>query len=373
MRAIIFLSVAIFFAGCKNTESNNQISASENIVSLTKAQLQSAALTFVQPEIKQVAGTITVNGKIDVPPQNLVSVSVPLGGFLKTTKLLPGMHITKGEVIAVLEDEKYIQLQQDYLNAKAKLSLTELEFNRQKQLNETKAVSDKVFEQAKLEYQSAQINVSTLSEKLKLIHIDPNSLNEKNISRTMNIYAPFAGFVSKVNFNIGKYINPADVLFELVDPTDIHLKLQVFEKDIAALEIGQKILAYTNAQPLLKHKGEIILISKDISPDNTAEVHCHFDKYDKTLFPGMFMNADIEIQNKQSLTLPETAIVNFEGKNYCFVKIDEQKFEQTELKTGENKNGAVEILNANAIQNKSIVNGGVYALLMALKNKPEAD
>jgi cobalt-zinc-cadmium efflux system membrane fusion protein len=63
-----------------------------------------------------------VNGKIDVPPQNMVSISVPLGGYLKSTKLLEGMHISKGEVIAIMEDQQYIQLQQDYLTAKAHFS-----------------------------------------------------------------------------------------------------------------------------------------------------------------------------------------------------------------------------------------------------------
>lgn len=121
-------------------------------MTLTDVQAKSAELTFGKLELKTISSSIKVNGKIDVPPQNLVSVSVPMGGFLKSTKLLPGMHLSKGEVIATLEDQQYIQLQEDYLITKSKLELAELEFNRQKDLNQSKASSDKLFQQELMDF-----------------------------------------------------------------------------------------------------------------------------------------------------------------------------------------------------------------------------
>jgi len=72
-----------------------------------------------------------------------------------------------------------------------------------------------------------------------LININPRNLTENSISRSITLTAPFNGFVSKVNVNIGKYVNPTDVLFELVDPSEILLNLMVFEKDLTKLAIGQ--------------------------------------------------------------------------------------------------------------------------------------
>ena len=120
-------------------------------------------------EQRSFSSILKVNGRIDVPPQNMVSVSVPLGGYLKSTKLLPGMHINKNEVIAVIEDQQYIQLQQDYLVAKAQFGFHESEYNRQKELNQSKASSDKVFEQAKSTYQTQRVLIKSLEEKLKLL------------------------------------------------------------------------------------------------------------------------------------------------------------------------------------------------------------
>lgn len=372
-----FLFVSLLWTSCsteqKKAESIVIKSTNEQLLTLNEAQLKSANIKLGTLEEKAIATIIKVNGKIDVPPQNMVSVSMPLGGYLKSTKLLPGMHINKGEVIATMEDQQYIQLQQEYLTAKSRLTFTEAEYERQKELNQSKASSDKVFQQMQMEFTNQKITLKSLAEKLKLININPNSVTENNISKSVNIYAPINGFVSKVNVNIGKYVNPADVLFELVNPSDIHLNLMVFEKDLDQLSIGQKLVAYTNNKPDLKHPCEIILISKDLSNERYAEVHCHFEDYDKTLIPGMYMNAEIETKSNHALALPEDALVNFEGKHFVFIALSKGQFEMIEVLPGLKENGYIEIKNSNALANKKVVISGAYTLLMSLKNKAEEE
>ena len=247
--ALIILTSALLLQACggktKTAEATTE-QAVESLVTLTDAQLKNAALELTQLQQQQISSVLKLNGKIDVPPQNIVSISVPMGGYLKSTKLLPGLHVKKGEVIAVIEDQQYIQLQQDFLTAKAKLPFLENEFNRQKELNESKASSDKTYQQAEAEFRSQKVLVSALAEKLKLAGINLSRLDETNITRSIQVFSPIDGYVSAVNVNIGKYVAPTDVLFELINPTDIHLALTVFEKDVNKLFIGQKLVAYTN-------------------------------------------------------------------------------------------------------------------------------
>lgn len=374
MKYIIILSSFVLLYACGSKQTTEQTTdnavVKETVITLTDAQLKNSQLQIGKLEERNISSIIKVNGKIDVPPQNMVSVSMPLGGYLKTTKLLPGMHVGKGEVIATMEDLQYIQLQQEYLTAKSKVVFAEAEYNRQKELNQSKATSDKVFQQAQMDYNTQKIALSALSEKLKLINVNPQSLSENTLSKAVNIYSPIDGFVSKVNVNIGKYVNPADILFELVNTSDIHLNIKVFEKDLEKLAIGQKVMAYNN-QSDKKHPCEIILISQDLTPERTAEVHCHFLDYDKTLLPGMYMNADIEVKSNHVLTLPEEAIVSFEGKEYVFVTEKEKTYILMEVKTGSKENGFIEIVNGEKISQKSIVTKGAYTLLMKLKNKSE--
>ncbi|MEL1246160.1 efflux RND transporter periplasmic adaptor subunit [Flavobacterium sp. DGU11] len=361
-------------AACKNPAEEQQApqeAITTNTVVLTKAQLQNAAIETSRLSEKNIATVLKLNGKIEVPPQNLISVSAPLGGYLVKTKLLPGMPVRKGEVIAILQDEQYVQLQQDYLTARSRLHFAGLEYNRQKGLNESKAASDKVTQQAEAELANLRILVSALSEKLKLININPENLSSGKISKSITVISTITGFVSKVNINIGKYVSPGDVMFELINPDDIHLNLNVYDKDVALLAIGQKVSAYSNAQPDKKYLCEIILISKDINANGSTEVHCHFKQYDKGLLPGMYMNAEVETLAAMANAVPESAVVSFEGKDYVFIQTAAQHYEMIAITTGTKENGYIALTDAASLKNKAIVTKGAYTLLMKLKNKEE--
>ncbi|MBC7642847.1 MAG: efflux RND transporter periplasmic adaptor subunit [Flavobacterium sp.] len=374
MNKNIFIILILFLTiSCKKEiqESKSDDKLDENEVSLSDAQMRNANIETSLMFEKNILSVLKLNGKIDVPPQNLVSVSVPLGGYLRSTKLLPGMHVLKGEVIAVMEDQQYIQLQQDYLVSKAKLVYAEKESSRQNDLNQSQASSDKTTQLAQAEVSSLRAMTNGLAEKLRLININPNAISATRISQKINILATINGYVSKVNVNIGKYISPSEVLFELINPTDIHLNIRVFEKDVAKLKIGQKIVAYTNFEPNKKHQCEIILISKDIASDGATEVHCHFEDYDKTLLPGMYMNAEAEIKSTNSDALPEESVVSFEGKEYIYIEIAKQKYKMVEVQIGEKENNFVQILNVDQLKDKKIVSKGAYTLLMKMKNTEE--
>ena len=371
---IIAITTFLFITSCgdkRTTETDAETTGTETTATLTDAQLKSAGITTGKMEKRKISSILKLNGKIDVPPQNLISISVPLGGYLKTSKLLPGMHVQKGEILAVMEDQQYIQLQQDYLTAKAGISYLENEFKRQKELNKTQASSDKVYQKAEADYHTQKVMITSLAEKLKLAGININSISETNILHSVNVHSPIEGYVSKVNVNIGKYVSPTEVMFELINSSDIHLALTVFEKDLDKLFIGQKLTAFTNNQPDKKHPCEIILIGKDLTTDRNTEVHCHFEDYDKTLVPGTYMNAEVEIKNKESLVLPTDAIVRFEGKQYVYKMNSPRQFEMMEVNVGETENGFSEIILApnTIVENVDFVTKGAYSLLMKMKNK----
>lgn len=373
---IYFATILLVFSGCQNKGSNSVVTLPAqdgNVLKLNDAQMKNAEIVIGEIEQKEISSVLKLNGKIDVPPQNMISVSLPMGGYLKSTKLLPGMHVVKGQVIATVEDQQYIQLQQDYLTAKAKIGFFENEYKRQKDLNQSKASSDKNYQQAEADYRSLLVLMTALKEKLKLVGVNVQYINENKIQTSINIYAPINGYVSKVNVNVGKYVNPTEVLFELVNPSDIHLALKVFERDLHQLYIGQQLLAYTNNEVGKKRKCTILLIGKDLSSDGNADVHCHFETYDKSLVPGTFMNAEVQVKNVSSAAVPTEALVQFEGKQFLFLAKDKNTFELKEVKVGENEGGftAIGLPDGFDIKTAKIVVKGAYSLLMMMKNKEE--
>jgi cobalt-zinc-cadmium efflux system membrane fusion protein len=377
MKYHLFIILTSVLFACNNQEQktateDTTVKLESDIVELTTEQLKNAGIRTGKPENKSIAEILKLSGAIDVPPQNLVSISFPLGGFLKYSKLIPGMHINKGEVLAILEDEQFITLQQDYLLTKSKLELAEHEFNRQKELNEQKAGSDKVFQQAKNELQVQKILLKAIREKLLLIGIVPDLLNENSISRTVNLKSTINGYVAKVNVNTGKYVAPTDVLFELVNPEDIHLVLTVFEKDIAKINIGQIVTAYTNDNVSRKFQAKVIFIGKTLDENRSAEVHCHFDQFDHSnLLPGMFMNGEVSIKSSESVVVPEDAIVRWQNRNYIFTVEKEGVYKMVEVEPGLVQQKMQQITLPNDQSGKEIVLENAYVLLMKMKNSAE--
>lgn len=357
----------------KKAEAEQATEGSDDTVILTTEQLENTNIETGFLVQKDISAVLKLNGIIEVPPQNLIAVSVPLGGYLQSTHLLEGMKVKKGEIIATLEDQQYIQIQQDYLIAKIRYNTLDKELSRQKELNENKAGSDKVFENAQSDFFTQKVLVKSLAEKLKLIGINPDKVNENSLSRRISILSPINGYVSGVNTNIGKYVMPTDILFELVDPSDIHLALTVFEKDINQLSIGQRFVSFTNSEPGKKYFGKIILIGKDITKDRAVSVHCHFDTYDHSLIPGMYMNAELETNIKSGYVISDNGLIRFEGKHYIYEVTADRNYEMIEVLTHGSSDGStlITLQDNSSPVGRTFVTNGAYTLLMKMKNMEE--
>jgi len=367
------LLLTIPFVACSSADKAVEIEASassiKNEVVLTAEQVSKAQIVTGELITQKMNTIVTVNGVVDVPPQNMVSVSFPLGGYLKYTKLLPGMHVSRGEIIAQMEDQSLVQLQQDYLVTKAKLEYLEKEYNRQKELNADKVNSDKTLQQVTADYTSQKIMLKGYAEKLRLINISPERLTEEKISRQVALYSPINGYVSKVNVNTGKFVQPTDVLFELINPDDIHAALSIFEKDLGKVSIGQKVKISFVDEPEKEYQGEVILVNRNVDENRTAIAHCHFLSHPKQLLPGMFLNARIQVKEVMVNVLPEGAIVRFENKEYVFTSSGAGNYSLVEVGTGEKDKGMVEIKSGlEALAGKKIVTANAYSVLGALKN-----
>lgn len=347
----------------------------ETMVELNAEQLKNAGITIGYPAEMNMHSTIKVNGVVDVPPQGMVSVSFPLGGYLKSSHLLPGMGVKKGEVIAILEDQSYVQLQQDYLMAKAKMEFLNTDLSRQKELSEQDAASKKTYQQASSDFKIQQVLIRSLEEKLKIVGIDPEKLSVNTITRTISLRSPINGYVTKVNVNIGKYVNPADVLFELVDPDDIHAALTVFEKDIMQIKKGMRASVTLADKPGKKYEVDVILVTRNVDENRGGLVHCHFENANHELLPGMFLNGNFELDNKKAIAVPESAVVRYQSKPYIFIAKDSSQFEMMEVEIGIVDRQMVELKakeNIDWIQQKVVLKNA-YSLLGKLKNKMEDD
>lgn len=364
----------------------------ENTVELTTEQLKTAGVVVGQPEQKQISGTIRVNGKLDVPPQQLVSISAPLGGFLKSTSLLQGSRVRKGQLIATIENLDFIQIQQDYLEAKSQYDLTKADFERQQELAKENVNSQKTLQQAQGTYKTWQAKYVALQEKLRVLNIRAADVEGGTIKSTINLFSPIDGYVTEVNVNIGKFASPTDVLFEIVDTEHLHAELIVFEKDVPKLKIGQKV-RFTLANETKERMATVYLIGREIGENRTVQIHCHIDQEDSELLPGMYLSALVESGGSLVPALPNEAVIDYQGKKFVFVKAEDaheeekehegadqkgeeehahgEHFLMVEVRTGESELGYTEVSLPDSLKDSPVVVKGAYALLSKMKNSED--
>lgn len=352
-------------------------------VALTKAQYETAGIEIGTTATRNISEVVTANGKIDIPPQNLVSISAPMGGFVRKTELLQGMKVKKGQILATIENPDFIQIQQDYLETQSKLEYAELEFKRQTELSKENINSQKILQQAGSEVKTQKARLEGLTERLKTAGINLKTLNNGTIVNSASINSPISGSVTTVNVNIGKYVNPTDVMFEIVDTDHLHVELSVFEQDIPKIRLGQLVHFTVSNNADKEYTAKVYLINQKINEDRTVRVHCHLTKDEPGLLPENFVKAIIETGANPVSALPEQAIVDFEGKSYIFIQNAAVKdstgsaltFEMTEVNRGASENGFSQVKFQEGFDGKSakIVLKGAYALLAKLKNAEEEE
>jgi len=352
----------------------------DSIVELRDDQVKLSGIETGAIDMRSLSGTLKVSGLVAVAPQNLATVSAPLGGFVKSASLMPGNTVSKGQTLAMLENQEFIDIQQNYLETKNKLEYAEADFNRQKELYKNEVSSTKNMQQVTAEYKSLKTQVKALEQKLALIGINPTNLTDDNITRSVAVVSPISGYVKTVNVNMGKFVSPSDVLFEIVNGDNLFLELTLFEKDADKVSPGQKIRFFINNETE-QHDAIIYQTGKSINADKTYKVYATVTGKCKNVYPGMYVNASIEATSSQVSAVPSESIVSFDDKDYIFIfgknKLEDGKpfteYRMVQIQKSISDGGFTEIILPPGIDIKTVkvVIKGAYNILSAKKNAGE--
>jgi cobalt-zinc-cadmium efflux system membrane fusion protein len=354
----------------------------ESKVELTQAQYDVTGIELGKLEYKVIGTELMVNGLIDVPPQNNISITMPYGGFVKNTTLLPGDVVKKGQLLVTIENPDFIQFQQDYLESLANSSYLKAEYERQEKLYSEEVASGKNFEQAKSNFVANEARVNTSKAKLNMIGFDPKKVESGEIKTSVNIYSPVSGAVLDVYTNIGKYVSPQDVIMDLTNSDDLHVELSVYENDIPKIKKDQRIkfnIANTNEEWREAH---VFLVGKGVREDRSVTVHGHFDSKNTDLLPGMYVTAKIEIDSEEVLVAPDEAVVRFGEKHFIFSYLGQRDengepvydYEMIEVEVGSKEDGYTQVTlldSGRAYQDIKLVTKGAFTLLSKAKNSAE--
>ncbi|MBT8245811.1 MAG: efflux RND transporter periplasmic adaptor subunit [Winogradskyella sp.] len=372
MKNIYILLFSLAFLACGNKENNTEAvednKIQSNSIIVTKLQFESQNMVLDTLKPINFDNTIEVTGMIDVPPKNKSSVTTFIGGYISKTPLLVGDEVKKGQLLVSLKNPEYVEIQQNYLEITEQLSYLKAEFNRQRSLFAEQITSEKNYLKAQSAYKSNLATYNGLSKKLQMMNINPNAVEQGQITSTINLYAPISGHITKVNVSNGTYVSPSNIIIEIVDIDHIHLELSVFEKDIMKIKKGQKIAFKVPEASNKSYEAEVHLVGTTIDETTRRiQVHGHVDKDLANFIVGMFVEATIIIAHTESLSLPNQAIVNIDREHSVLILDknvnEEYHFKRVKVRLGKQNENSVEILNTKAFTKKQILVKGIGMLM----------
>lgn len=315
---ILLTTMAILGLACQNEpkpadtiKTEHQDKAGQTI-RLTDAQVKRADLAWGMPEIKSIVPTLRLNGELRVHPENRSWVGATSDGVLVETRVRLNQTVQKGAVVAVLRKPDLIDLQQQYLENRDRLSFLQAEKERYANLKEENATALKNYQKAVSEFQAAMTLNQTLALKLNLLGINAAGLTAENLVSELKLYAPISGTVTAILANTGAAVTTGQSICEIIDFSALHADLFVFEKDILNVKAGQTANLYLPGADGRGVKAEIVSIDRVLDKEKRAvRVHARLAEVGSTPPPdGMFFEADLRIGSEQMLpALPLEAVV----------------------------------------------------------------
>jgi len=301
-------------------EHGDEHEENTNTATLTQEQMKSIGLTLGSIEQKQLTATLKTNGILKVPNQNRASVNSVYSGVIKSLLVQPGNFVSKGQTIATIANPEFIQAQSQYLNVNAEIGLAELEVKRQKELNAGNAGALKNLQAAETKLRTLRTAKSTYAQHIQLMGINPGSLSNGKLISVLSVRSPISGVVSDVKVQMGSYVDVSTAVAEIVDNSQLHLDLFVYEKDMPKLKNNQLIHFTLTNNPGKEYDAQIYSLGSSFEGESKAvTVHAKVQGDKTGLIDGMTITAAISLETQTKPAVPTDAIVNTGGQDYIFI------------------------------------------------------
>jgi cobalt-zinc-cadmium efflux system membrane fusion protein len=324
----IFFSVGLIFglfllASCSKNDSSdggievNEATEQSTEIELTEAQFQTMKMEWGALHTGEFSEEIQVQGTVQIPVEGMREITTYFGGYVQDLKLIEGQEVRKGEVLFTLENPDFLRLQQDFLEINSQLAYLKAEWERQKTLAQEQISAQKNFLKAAADYEAASAKTQSLKKQLAMIGINSDGLTPATMRSKISVPSPISGFVVEVVAVPGQFLPPAAKALGLISKEHIHVELVLFEKDASKVHTGQVVEFISPDRPEEVLKAKVYVVGKSINAQRQINIHAHLlnEKEEAKLTPGMFLQARIQLDPKQSLAVPEESIIEV-GEDY---------------------------------------------------------
>lgn len=353
------LTVITFVGFSFLSQSKAETSESENQeeeidfqnIPLSEKQVKAVDLKMGEAQEREMDAMLHVNGSLVLRAQDMGNVSSLMGGIVKNVYVKEGQMVSRGQVVATIENTDVVTLQREYYTAYKESEMARLELDRQKTLASAGAGIKKTLQMSEKNYKVAQANLLGTGRQLQQMGISTKEVAKGKFTTVFPLRAPISGTVSDMQASLGSYADMQTPLMKIRNNHAVECDLNVFEKDIAKVKVGDQVLVSLTNQPGVNVSGRVYGMNQYLNKGTkSVAVHVKMDaKRGAKLFEGMYVSGQIATGRQLCMTLPDKAIVSADGKQYVFAlnqqhsKGGTYSFSRHEVTTGVSNNGYTEV------------------------------
>lgn len=320
-------------------------------IPLSEKQVKAVDLKMGEAQEREMDAMLHVNGSLVLRAQDMGNVSSLMGGIVKNVYVKEGQMVSRGQVVATIENTDVVTLQREYYTAYKESEMARLELDRQKTLASAGAGIKKTLQMSEKNYKVAKANLLGTGRQLQQMGISTKQVAKGKFTTVFPLRAPISGTVSDMQASLGSYADMQTPLMKIRNNHAVECDLNVFEKDIAKVKVGDQVLVSLTNQPGVNVSGRVYGMNQYLNKGTkSVAVHVKLDaKRGAKLFEGMYVSGQIATGRQLCMTLPDKAIVCADGKQYVFAlnqqhsKGGTYSFSRHEVTTGVSNNGYTEV------------------------------
>ncbi len=362
------LLVATLFS-CHNKKSDDEtgLSAEDSaLVIISNRQFEAMQMEFGALRETQFSESVKVNGHVISSVKGQAQVTSRISGTIRNISRELGDFIPAGSVLCTIESNDFIVLQQDFATVSNQFNEARNTYERLQSLYRDSISSRKDFIAAESSYRSLSAQYNGMKQRLSLLNVNPAQIENGKFYPTLEVRSPIGGFITQINCMIGEYVTPEKMLMTIVNTNQLYLQLDVYEKDIAQLAVGQNVQFYNPNNPSEKFTAKLTKIGKAIDPEKkTILCTAQIDPTSVNFVNNMYIEADVNVKEYTAKGLPEDALEISPDGTYRIYLLEKKSGENIYLNpvsvtTGLKSNDLVEI--KTPLPTQEILLKGVYSL-----------
>ena len=326
-------------------------------IPLTAKQVSTVDLKMGEAVEREMDATIEAKGSLVLRAQAMGDVASLMGGIVKSIFVKEGQFVHRGQVVATVENTDVVSLQREYYSAAKECELAKADLERQLLLSKQGAGVKRTLQQTRKDYQVAHANLLGIGRQLAQMGISTSAVAKGKFTTAFPLRAPISGVVSQLTASLGSYADMQTPLMKIRNTQAVECDLNVFEKDLAKVKVGNRVTFSLTNQPGVKLSGTVYGMNQYFN-DGSKSIAVHVKMDDASLktsrinhiklFDGMYVSGQIATGSQRCLALPSEAIVSTDGKQYVFAlngepKKGEYSFSRHEVSTGVTDGGFTEV------------------------------